>query len=122
MATHDLNEVYSLDISPAARKIIDSSQNKMAPILIAVVLADTHCCGGILNVEVHALEEIRKDPHLVEIFPPQQGIRPFPVWVERQALLEFSLPDQILLDFNPFAHPPRLEVKNRRFETPYETS
>ena len=122
MATHNWNEVYSLDISSAARKIIDSSQLEMAPSSIAVVLVDTHCCGGILNVEVHPLEKIQKDPHLIEIFPAQQENQPFSVYVERQALQELSIPEQILLDFNPFAHPPRLEIKNGRFETPYEIS
>ena len=120
MTIHDWNEVYSLDISSAARKAIDASQIEMDPTLIAVVLVDTHCCGGILNVEVHPLEKIQKDPHLIEIFPANQENRPFCVWVERQALQELSIPNQILLDFNPFAHPPRLEVKNGRFETPYE--
>ena len=120
MADQRWREEYSLEITAPALDFIRQEGNKLEGIPFAVVLVDTHCCGGILGAEVHAMTKLAEDPHLEELFSPSEINDEFSVWVERLAIQESSIPDRILLDFNPFSHPPRLEIKNGRFEEPYE--
>ncbi|WP_457558720.1 hypothetical protein [Candidatus Harpocratesius sp.] len=113
------NEEFTIQITPSAIDYISSSVNKSTLEQIAVVLVDTHCCGGTFTVEIQKREKTKEDLHLVELFPPKSRNYEFSIWVEHQALREFSVPEQILLDLNPYSKPPRLEVKNGRFEEPY---
>lgn len=110
---------YSIQISPAALNYIDAFTSKEKLTNYSVVIADTHCCGGILNVEIQNYSKTKEDLHLIELFPKNSDYFPFSIWVEQQAMREFSIPEQILVDLNPFSKPPRLEVKNGRFEEPY---
>lgn len=111
---------FSVEITPKALDQIRETIKSNGEGEHAIIIADTHCCGGILNVEVHPLMKARQDPNLLELNSGEESQYGIPVWIEQMAVREQSVPNQILLDFNPFARPPQLEVKNGRFEKAYE--
>jgi len=112
--------MYAIEITPAALRHITEIGKREWQGEYAIVIADTHCCGATLHVELRAPGQAASDPHLVCQFPKETTGQPFDVWIEHQALQEESVPDQILIDLKPTVSRAVLELKNGRFERPYE--
>ena len=108
-----------VSIGPAALEYITKSDIADQFEDYVVVMADTHCCGGMLAVEVKSLDQMQHDKHMQELFPQGYKDYPFNLWVERQALREDAFPEHILIDLKQTSRGQELEVKNGRFETLY---
>ena len=108
-----------VSVGPAAVEYIikTASTNKFDEYV--VVMADTHCCGGMLSVEVKSLVQMQHDKHMQELFPHGYKDFSFGLWGERQALREDAFPEHVLIDLKHTSRGQELEVKNGRFETLY---
>ncbi len=111
--------MYQLVISNAAQKFINELGEINFQNNYAIVIVDTHCCGGMLLVEIHYKEMIAEDKNMELLFSKDETGNSFDVYVECQALREDSLPEQILIDLNQKKQKKQLEIKNGRFEKPY---
>jgi hypothetical protein len=108
-----------VSVGPAALEYITKTANASQLDDYVVVMADTHCCGGMLSVEVKPLNQMQHDKHMQELFPQGYKDYPFNLWVERQALREDAFPEHILIDLKHTSRGQELEIKNGRFETLY---
>lgn len=111
--------MHEVSVGPAAFEYITKTADTNQFDEYVVLMADTHCCGGMLSVEVKSLDQMLHDAHMQELFPRGHNDMPFGIWGERQALREDAFPEQILIDLKQTNRGQELEVKNGRFETLY---
>ena len=111
---------YKLNVSPKAMNYILIKGKEEFQGNFAITIADTTCCGGLVSVELTEHEKAKKDLNLTEIF--QQGTADLPcgIWIEQQAMNDGAIPENILIDLNPFSKIKKLELKNADFETFYD--
>ena len=92
---------YDLTISPEAMHFIENQKNKQFPNEeIVIILADLHVVGGLIIPEILSRSFMFTEEHRAfdELFPKGYKSYPFSVFVDHQAQIEDSLPDQFLLD------------------------
>ncbi|MHA1746460.1 MAG: hypothetical protein ACTSWW_10700 [Promethearchaeota archaeon] len=111
--------MHEVSVGPAALEYITKTATASQLDEYVVIMADTHCCGGMLSVEVKSLSQMQHDQHMQELFPQGYKDFSFGLWVERQALREDAFPEHILIDLKHTSRGQELEVKNGRFETLY---
>ena len=92
---------YDLTIAPAALQFIDTCQQKNFPNEeVVVILADLHVVGGLIVPEIQSRSFLFTEQRSAfdELFPKGYKDYPFSVFVDHQAQMEDSLPDDFLLD------------------------
>ncbi len=111
--------MYELKVSPKAMNYIMIKGKEEFQGDFAISIVDTTCCGGMVSVELTKLENVKKDLNLKEIFQKGTCNLPCCIWIEQQAMNDGAIPENILIDLNPFSKIKKLELKNSDFETPY---
>ena len=112
--------MYKLSVSPKAMDYIMNKGKEEFQGIFAITIVDTTCCGGMVSVELTELEKAKKDPNLNEVFQQGTANLPCSIWIEKQSMNDGAIPENILIDINPFSRKKKLELKNSDFEIPYE--
>ena len=112
--------MYKLSVSPKAMDYIMNKGKEEFQGIFAITIVDTTCCGGMVSVELTKLEKAKKDQNLNEVFPQGTANLPCGTWIEKQSMNDGAIPENILIDLNPFSRTKKLELKNSDFETPYD--
>ena len=112
--------MYGLTISKLAMNFILHLGSETFQNHYALILADTHCCGGIISIEIGSDEVIGKDVNMQLLFPKETTGHPFHVYAEIQAIHEDAFPEEILIDLKKSEGTSVLEMKNGHFEKPYD--
>ena len=60
--------MYEITITNAALNYIKDVGTNAYNNKYLVVLVDTHCCGGLLNAEIHTIEKIQSDKNMTLLF------------------------------------------------------
>ena len=112
--------MYELEVSPKAMNYILKKGKEEFQEIFAIAIVDTTCCGGMVSVELTALEKAKRDLNLDEIFPKGTANLPCGIWIEKQSINDGAIPEKILIDLNPYSKNEKLELKNSAFEIPYD--
>ena len=112
--------MYKLSVSPKAMDFIMKKGQEEFQGIFAITIVDTTCCGGMVSVEFTKLENAKKDLNLKEVFPQGTANLPCGIWIEKQSMNDGAIPENILIDLNPFSKTKKLELKNSDFETLYD--
>jgi len=111
--------MYELEVSPKAMNYILKKGKEEFQEIFTITIVDTTCCGGMVSVELTALEKAKKDLNLEEVFPLGTANLPCGIWIEKQSINDGAIPEKILIDLNPYSKIEKLELKNASFELPY---
>ncbi|WP_371806090.1 hypothetical protein [Candidatus Lokiarchaeum ossiferum] len=92
---------YDLTITPPALQFIATYQQKNFPNEeVVVILADLHVVGGLIVPEIQSRSFMFTEQRSAfdELFPKGYKDYPISVFVDHQAQIENSLPNEFLLD------------------------
>lgn len=113
-----MEEHYEMEITPIAYEEIQTKlKNKENPEEYGFVIADKHAIGSGYDFHVYKIAQLDEIGHYGVLFPRNYHNYGFPIYIDRQILMEHMLPHKFIIDLvKKMDGSYRLDIKNPEFE------